>query len=161
MAAHNYASQCYIVRDYDCAIEQFRRSLEIAPYPGAMRNLGIAYAHKQKWHEAIAALQQAVAIAPERPDFLADLAYVQALAGQAAEARATLRRAKLQPLEGFNIARAHVALSEADSAFIWFERSNWRWPHRATRDDPALDPLRSDPRFKRLVRRIEHEMGMQ
>ena len=161
VVTHNYGSQCYIVRDYNCAIEQLRRTLEIAPYPGAVRWLGLAYAHLGRWNDAMDAVRKAVELAPERPDILADLAYVQALAGQTEEARAVLRRAKMQPLEGFNIARAHVALGEADSAFGWLERSNWRWPHRATRSDPALDPLRADPRFAQLVLRVEREMGLR
>jgi hypothetical protein len=54
-----------------------------------------------------------------------------------------------------------VALGEPDSAFAWLERSSWQWPHRAVRSDPALDPLRSDPRFGRLVLRVDREMGIQ
>lgn len=54
-----------------------------------------------------------------------------------------------------------MALGEPDGAFAWLERSIWRWPHRANRYDPALDPLRSDPRFVQLSARIEREMGIQ
>jgi Flp pilus assembly protein TadD len=161
VVAHNYAWQCYANRDYECAVEQYRRSLEITPYPGSFRGLGLTYAQKGLTDEAIRSLQQAIDLAPQRTDFLADLAYVQALAGRAEEARAVLARAKARPLEGFNIARAHVALGEPDSAFAWLERSNWRWPHRAARGDPGLDPLRADPRFGQLVARVDREMGMR
>ena len=81
--------------------------------------------------------------------------------GETATALATLKRAKEQPFEPFNIARAYVALQEPDSAFAWLERSSWEWPHRAVRIDPALDPLRADPRFARLTERIDREMGMR
>ena len=64
-------------------------------------------------------------------------------------------------MEPFTIARAHTALGEPDSAFAWLERSNWKWPHRAVQSDPALDPLRSDPRFSQLATRVERERGMQ
>jgi TolB-like protein/DNA-binding SARP family transcriptional activator/Flp pilus assembly protein TadD len=161
VATYNYAWQCYVARDFDCAIEQFRRSLEINQYPSSYRGLGLIYAQKGMADEATRALRQAIDLAPQRSDFLADLAYVQALAGRTEDARMVLGRAKAQPFEGFNIARAHVALGEPDSAFAWLERSNWRWPHRATRGDPALDPLRSDPRFARLVERVEREMGLR
>src|SRR5690606_19059086 len=106
-------------------------------------------------------VQKALDLAPHRTDFIADLAYVQAMGGRTEEARATLRRAKEAPFEAFNIGRAHVALGEPDSAFAWFEHGNWRWPHRGAADDPALDPLRTDPRFTQLLRRIEREMGMK
>jgi hypothetical protein len=50
---------------------------------------------------------------------------------------------------------------QADSAFAWLERSAWQWPHRAVRGDPALDPLRADPRFTRISERVDREMGVR
>jgi len=161
VVAYNHAWQWYLARDYARAAAQYRRTLAIGPYPSAWRGLGFAYARTSRPDSAIALVRQAIALAPHRTDFLADLAYVQALAGRAAEARATLARAKADPLEPFNVARAHAALGDADSAFAWLERSSWRWPHRATRDDPALDALRADPRFVRLSARVEREMGVR
>ncbi len=160
---HNQGWHCYNMRRHECAIDHYRRTIEISPYPASYRGLGLIYAQKggEMAAEAIRAMERAIELAPQRPDFVADLAYVLALAGRREDARAALHRAKMQPLEGFNIARAHVAFGEADSAFVWLERSNWRWPHRATRDDPALDPLRSDPRFAQLVARVEREMGLR
>ena len=160
ISLHNYGQQCYIVRDYDCALEQFNRTLEVLPYPGAFRGLAIVHAQQGRWPDAIAAAREAVERAPERPDLLADFAFVLARAGQTDSARAVLRRSKLRPFEPFNVGRAHVALGEADSAFVWLEQSNWRWPHRAFRADPALDPLRDDPRFQQLIRRVDRDMGM-
>ena len=93
--------------------------------------------------------------------FQANLAYVHARAGRRAEAERFLKLAKTNPWEGFNIARAHVALGEPDSAFVWLDRSSWKWPHRAVRVDPALDPIRADPRFIRLSARIDREMGLK
>src|SRR5687768_16744117 len=158
----NYGWQCYLARDWDCAIDQYRRTLEIGPSSGrAHARLGLAYAQKGLLDEATHALQTAIELHPERPDFVADLAYVQARRGETTAARETLERAKRQPLEPFNIGRAHAALREPDSAFAWLERSRWQWPHRAVLSDPGLDPLRSDPRFARLVERVEREMGIR
>ena len=158
----NYGWACYLARDFDCAIGQYRRTVEIGPTFGrTYARLGMAYALAGKLDEAVRALQKAIEFHPERPDFLADLAYVQALRGEPAAARQNLERAKLQPFEPFNIGRAYVALREPDSAFAWLERSRWQWPHRAVLSDPALDPLRSDPRFARLVERVEREMGIR
>ena len=161
VVAYNHAWQHYLERDYGRAVAQFRRTLDIGPYPSAWRGLGFALAQQGQPDSAVAAVRQAIALAPHRTDFLADLALVEALAGRPAEARAALARAKAGPMEPFNVARAHAALGEADSAFAWLERSNWRWPHRATRDDPVLDPLRADPRFGRLSARIEREVGLR
>jgi Flp pilus assembly protein TadD len=158
---HNYGSQCYIARNFDCAIDRYVRTIETAPYPNAYRGMALIYAQKRMPDEALQAILKAVALAPDRTDLIADLAYVQAMTGQKELARVTLERARKQPLEGFSIARAYVALGDADSAFAWLERSNWRWPHRAARGDPALDPLRSDPRFAQLVERVDREMGIR
>ena len=158
----NYGWQCYLARDSDCAIDQYRKTLEIGPtYGRTYARLGLAYAQKGMLDEATRALQRSIELHPERPDFLADLAYVQALRGETAAARATLERAKREPFEPFNVGRAYVALREPDSAFAWLERSRWQWPHRAVLSDPALDPLRSDPRFARLTARVQREMGLR
>ena len=158
----NYGWQCYLARNYDCAIDQYRRTLEVSPsYGRTHARLGVAYAQKGMLDEAVPALKRAVELHPERPDFLADLAYVEALRGETATAREALGRAKREEFEAFNIGRAYVALREPDSAFAWLERSHWQWPHRAVLSDPGLDPIRSDPRFARLVARVEGEMGIR
>ena len=156
----NYGWQCYLARDYDCAIAQYRRTMEIAPnYPSTYQRLGLIYAQKGLLDEAQRLVEKAVETGPSRSDFVGDLAYVQALRGDSALARATLRRAKQRVFETVSLARAHIALGEADSAFAWLERSGWKWPHRATRADPSLDPIREDPRFVALSARIDRELG--
>ena len=158
----NYGWQCYMARDYDCAIKQQLKALEIGPiWARGHARLGITYAQNGMLDSAIAALNRAIGYGPERPDFLADLAFVQALKGETAAAMENLRRSKEQPIEPFNIARAYVALNQTDSAFAWLERSSWQFPHRAVRSDPGLDPIRSDARFVRLAERIDREMGLR
>jgi TolB-like protein/DNA-binding SARP family transcriptional activator/Tfp pilus assembly protein PilF len=161
VVVYNNGWHCYHARDFACAEELYRSALEITDYPSAWRGLGLAYTHMGRAAEAQQAVERAIALAPHRTDFIADLAYVQARAGLAGDARATLHDAKREPWESFNVARAHIALGEPDSAFAWLERSNWRWPHRAARDDPALDPLRGDARFATLEEWVEREMGMR
>jgi TolB-like protein/Flp pilus assembly protein TadD len=151
----NYGWQCYLSRDFDCAIEQYRHTIEVGgTYGRGYQRLGLAYVQKGMLDEALAAVQKAIALSPERPDFVADLAYIQARRGENAAAVETLERAKADPFEPFNIARAYVALQQTDSAFAWLERSNWNWSHRADRRDPAMDAVRSDPRFARLSARV-------
>lgn len=157
-----YGWQCYLSRDIACAIEQHRRTIEIAPtYGRGHQRLALAFVQNGMLPDALAALHKAIELNPERTDFVADLAYVQALRGETAAALATLEQAKREPFEPFSVGRAYVALRQPDSAFAWLERSNWQWTHRADRRDPALDPLRSDPRFARLTARIDRDMGIR
>jgi len=158
----NYGWQCHLSGDLDCAIEQYRRTLEIQPgYGRAHQRLALTYAEKGLLDDALRAVQSAVELSPERPDFVADLAYVQALRGDRAAALVTLARAKRDPFEPASIARAYVALNMPDSAFAWLDKSNWQWTHRADRRDPAYDPVRRDPRFAALSARIDREMGLR
>lgn len=161
MVSIHYAWQYYVNRDYDAAIEQYRRTLEInASWAPAYAQLGLTYAQKGMPDEAIRAARKGVELVP-RSDYLATLADVLARAGKRAEALEALQRAKKDVFEEYHIARAYVGLREPDSAFAWLERSSWQWPHRAVRSDPALDPLRSDPRFAHLVSRVDQEMGLR
>ena len=164
----NYADQLVLARDYDRAIAQNRIALEIDPrHPFSRRALGIVYALKGMYPEAERELRRVADAVPHVPDFRADLAYAVALAGRREEARRILREVESLPdgprkLDAaFSIGRAHVALGEPDSAFAWFDRADWRWPHRGNRYDPALDPVRADARFIRLSERVEREMGLR
>ncbi len=161
VVSSNYGWQCYLSRDYDCAEEQWRRVLEISPFPAAYRGLAFVHTQRGRHADALRLMQQAIDAAPPRSDFVADRAYVLARGGRTPEARNVLATAKREPDEGFSVARAHVALGEADSAFAWIRRSNLKWPHRASLADPALDPIRRDPRFSQLETWLEREMGMR
>ena len=148
-------------REFDRSLAHYRRAAQVGAYAGPWVGVALNFSLKGMHDSALYAARKAVDMAPERPGVLGVLAYVQARAGQETEARETLRRAKLEPSEPFDIGRAYVALGEPDSAFAWLERSNWQWPHRAVLSDPALDPLRRDPRFARLTARVAREMGIQ
>jgi len=159
----NYALLCLDARDYDCAIEQLLKVREInESWPAVYTLLSLVYTQKGMHEAAVGAASKGIELDGGQISVsLADLAYVLARAGRRAEAMQALQRAKAKPIEGFNIARVYVALGERDSAYAWLDRSSWQWPHRASRGDPALDPLRSDPRFVGLSARIDREMGIR
>jgi TolB-like protein/DNA-binding SARP family transcriptional activator/Flp pilus assembly protein TadD len=159
----NDAWLSYVNRDYDRAIELAQRAIEINDnWPIAHATLALVYAQKGMDAAATKEASRAVELGGGQiSGFQANLAYVHARAGRKAEAERFLKLAKTNPWEGFNIARAYVALGERDSAFAWLERSSWKWPHRALRADPALDPVRSDPRFVALSARVAQQMGIR
>lgn len=157
-----YAWQCRLARDYKCAIGQYQRTLEInSSWAFAWDGLGLSYAGEGMRGDAIRALTRAIELEPESAYPQVDLAYVHAKFGEEKEAQEILSRWKGGKVEPFNVARAYVALGEADSAFAWLEKSTWAWPHRALRIDPALDAIRSDPRFVALSAKIDRDVGLR
>ena len=91
---------------------------------------------------------------------VAGKAYVLGILGRKAEARAALAQldsiSRTTYVTAYGMALVHAALQQPDSAFIWLdrgvaERTNWMvWLNR----DPRWDPIRRDPRFAALTRRI-------
>ena len=163
-AVSNYGWHCYLSRDYSCATEQLTRTVGLGGTYARGRGyerLALTYVQLGRLDDALAAAQKAVDASPERPDYLASLAFVHARRGEQAAAISALRRAAADPFEPFSIGRAWVGLGNADSAFAWLERSNWQWSHRANRYDPALDPIRSDPRFAALSARVDTKLGLR
>jgi TolB-like protein/Flp pilus assembly protein TadD len=157
----NYARALYLKRDWNRAIEQYRRAFDFSDdWFGSHTELAVVYALVGRHRDALAEATRATELAPGNSVAIANLAYVHAKAGRTAEAERVLARAKSLPEDPFYVARAYVALGQPDSAFAWLERSPWRWPHRAMRADPALDPIRADPRFIRLSERVDREMGL-
>ena len=148
----NHALLSYAARDYDGAIALLLTTRELdEAWWGSYAILSMVYSQKGMHEAAIAAASKAVALSGAQNAVpFARLAHALARAGRRAEAIQALQRAKVNPPEAFEIARVYVALGERDSAFAWLDRSSWKWPHRASRADPALDPVRSDPRFSRL-----------
>ena len=61
-----------------------------------------------------------------------------------------------EPRRRVEIAFVHVALGQADVAFDWLEKAlaERAWSLVLLRVDPRADPLRADPRFADLLRRI-------
>ena len=65
-----------------------------------------------------------------------------------------LARQRYVPAYGFAV--AYAALGDNSQAFQWLDRSleDRGWEIIYVKVDPALDSLRSDPRFADLVRRV-------
>jgi hypothetical protein len=56
---------------------------------------------------------------------------------------------------GFRIGLVHTAMGEIDSAFVWLQHQRWTLGQlSALSADRKVDPLRSDPRYLELLRRL-------
>ncbi len=151
----------YFLRRYDQMVERLRQMVDMDPnqnMPHAF--LGLAYEQRREYDKAIAELQRAYRLDDETVT-LAQLGHVYAIAGKTAEAERIL--ARLKQLSGeryvsvYDIGLLYAGLGRKNEAFQWFEmfhedRSEW---FAMLRVDPRLDPIRNDPRFVRLLSRID------
>jgi TolB-like protein/class 3 adenylate cyclase/Tfp pilus assembly protein PilF len=151
----------YMARQYDRAIEEFEKALALDPnFYDTHCHLGWAYIHKGMYEDAIAAQEKAVLLGGGIPRTKAALAYAYASAGRTADAVAIIEELKRGSVSHYvspyQVAVAHAGLGQTDEAFEWLEkgyekRDTWLVELAV---EPALDPLRSDPRFDDLLRRI-------
>jgi serine/threonine-protein kinase len=159
---HNDVGQLlYQARRYDEAIEEERRTLEMdetLPWPHLW--LGLTYLAKQQASEAIAELQTYASLSGADPGAMALLGMAYARTGHVAEAQRVLQDLRALPTEKYHstaqVAFLLDALGQRDEAFVWLDRvfPDRPRPFKALHVMPYLDPLRSDPRFQDLQRRV-------
>jgi tetratricopeptide (TPR) repeat protein len=152
----------YLARRYDEAIQECRKALQLhgGDLLAPLFFMGLALAQTAEFDEAIDVLERAGAISKQPPGILGSLAYTYGRAGRRPEALRMLDRLTRQretayvPPAAFVL--AYVGLGEHDRAFTWLERA---YEDHSTlmillRVSPELDPLRDDPRFADLLRRV-------
>jgi len=108
--------------------------------------------------EAVTELQQAVRLSGESPTCIANLARAYVAAGKRSEAVKLLddlkRRSSPAHSYASEIAVIHGSLGDTDQAMRWLERGYEERFNPGVLLRPGLDPLRSEPRFQELVRRV-------
>jgi serine/threonine-protein kinase len=151
----------YYSEDYAGAVEQYRKTLELDPeFLLAHVYLGLAHLHHGATDEAIREFELASRIAPGHPDPIALLGYSYAVAGRRRQSEAALQKlvamSKERFISAFPIAWVHVGLGDDDRAFEWLERAADERAGRLVylRVEHAFDPIRTDPRFPRLLERM-------
>jgi tetratricopeptide (TPR) repeat protein len=122
--------------------------------------LGWVYREKKMYPEAIAALQRSLIDSGRGPTNVASLADVYALVGRRSEALKLIaelnERARRHYVSEVLLAEAYGGLGERDQALACLNRAY------ENRDQwmvfiasyPGMDPLRPDPRFQALLRRM-------
>jgi TolB-like protein/DNA-binding winged helix-turn-helix (wHTH) protein/Tfp pilus assembly protein PilF len=151
----------FAARDYEESERLAKHYLASQPDdPWEHTILGWTYEQLRMPDEAISELKKTVEITKGDSFFLAALGNAYGAAGRRADAEQVLEtlmdRSKKSYVSPFDIALIYTSLGEKDSAFAWLdkaanERSTFliysKW-------EPRLDPLRSDPRFGKLLREI-------
>ena len=153
----------YQARNYDQAIDQFQKTLELDPnFPPPHTYLPAAYEQKGMFEEAIAGFQRGIPVTEGADNTLtmAGLAHAYAVSGRKTEARRLL--AELQRLSeqsyvpAHDLALVYTGLGERDKAFGWLDKASEEHSFNLIylKTEPRFDPLRSDPRFAELLRRV-------
>jgi serine/threonine protein kinase/tetratricopeptide (TPR) repeat protein len=152
----------YYARKYDQAIEQYRKTLELDPnFTGAHRFLGMAYVQQSNYKEGLAEMEKDLAISPGNTAALSEIGHAYAVAGRKLEAQKVLGQldeiSKQKFVTAAFMAIIYAGLEERDKAF---ERLEMGYEERSLGggaiilSDPGFDPLRPDPRFADLLRRM-------
>ncbi|MBV9433972.1 MAG: tetratricopeptide repeat protein [Hyphomicrobiales bacterium] len=149
---------------HEDSIEQSRKILEMDPnFSLGHYQLGQALAQLKSYDQAIAEFRTAIALATDRPVFASNLAHALAQSGREQEARHIVkelvaRQSQHSPSHS-NIALAYVGLGDHKEAMVWLEKALQSRFHPAILARPAFDPLRYDPRFQELLRRLGLPQG--
>jgi tetratricopeptide (TPR) repeat protein len=154
----------YYKRDFDRAIAEFQRALQLEPgFPVGHFGLGRVYSAQGRHAEAIAQIN--LSLGTSRPiGYLVELARVHAAAGEPERVREVLAELSEKERQGErnnldNLAYIAAAEGRIDEALQILEQARQqRTPNMLwIAVDPRVDPLRSDPRFVRLLKDMKLE----
>jgi serine/threonine-protein kinase len=161
IAHNNVGFVLYHARKFDAAIERLRKVQDMdSSFPPTYIHLGLAFLQKRQHPEAVAALEKAVSLSGGDPAIIGALAYTLAASGRQERARRVVQEIEARRKRGETVALAlaiaYTGLGERDLAFRWFHEAcdERTWLLATLPSDPLFDPLRSDPRFASLLRRL-------
>jgi TolB-like protein/Tfp pilus assembly protein PilF len=159
--SHSLAVQLYLARQFDNAIAQAHKTLELDPnFAISYQVLGEVYVSRGMYREGLPELEKYSALSRGRAMSLALLGYAHARLGERSQALRMLEQlqaaSKQSYTPAFSFAVVYAGLGEKDQAFTWLEKAYGERTSRLAylKVEPLWDPLRSDPRFAELVRRI-------
>jgi len=145
---------------YDEGMERFRKILEIDPdFVQAHYQLSQAYELQGRYPEAIAEVEKIRS--PEAVRFVTgQLGHIYAHQGRKREALQAVdelqRSSKQTYIDSGYVADIYLILGEKDLALVWLEKGYQQHSPAmcALKTDPTYAPIRSDPRFVDLMRRV-------
>jgi TolB-like protein/DNA-binding winged helix-turn-helix (wHTH) protein/Tfp pilus assembly protein PilF len=143
----------------DESIQQSRKTIEMdSNFALAHNQLAQGYLEKHMWAEAISEFQKAIQLSGGSATCVANLARAYAASGTNAKAVELLRDLKSRSAHDYpyapELAVVYAAIGEKHEAMAWLEKGYDERFNPSVLLRPGFDPLRSDPRFKDLVRRI-------
>jgi len=147
-------------RQYDRAVEEFRKAVELFPdFSPAHSFLSAALEFNGMYDEAIVECQKAMALANNNK-LLSRLATIYAKSGRRTEAQKALDEMIRGSKEGYfppsYIAEVYLALNDKERAFEWLEKAYRErdWALTGLKRFPSYDGFRSDARFSDLLKKM-------
>jgi len=154
----NFAAVYLYARKFDKALDQAKKTYDLDPNLVTGQNwMCHSYDVNGMYAESLAISEK---VAQSNRSLLAALGYAYAKSGQRQKAEAVLTRwkelGKTKYVTNYWMAIVYAALGEKEAAFAELEKAYQAhdWFFQRLRSDPFMDPLRDDPRFKDLVRRL-------
>jgi TolB-like protein/DNA-binding SARP family transcriptional activator len=148
----------YHARQFDRAIAAHQHALALdSTYSVARYMLAESYLATGRPGDAIREFNQIErGNAPSGDHIVALIGYAYLMSGRHSDARRMIERAEHENISPVVLAILYTGLGEKDHAFAALERAaDERTPGMVElKNEPLLDPLRSDPRFTRLAERL-------
>jgi len=145
----------------DESLEVLEKALAL--FPNEFRiyyKLVFVFASLGRAEDSLAAAHDAVRVGGRTMFALGALGYANAIAGHSAEARTIAREMEAAAAKcyvcPFDIAAIYSAMGEKDEAIQWLHKALEMRDHAMlfAAVDPALEQLRSDPRFAEIVQQV-------
>jgi TolB-like protein/Tfp pilus assembly protein PilF len=157
----NVAWILFQARRYDEAIRESKSALAIEPgNAGDLTGLGFALIADDKPADAIPLLEKAVSLSSGSPAATGILIRAYAHAGRRSDALRVLAELKQRRKAGYIPAgafvNAYLGLGDNEQAFYWLEQAYKEQSNilQFLKTHPYFDPIRGDPRFADLIRRV-------
>ena len=154
----------WFARRYDDGIRHLQETAELFPNRAAPHLfLCWIFQSKGQWAQALAAVEKSGELHPapeDDPLHLETLVFSQGAAGKTEEATKTLERLlglrSRSYVSPMFLVYGYIGVGDVDRSIEWLERA-YEARHRdvtVLEQLPAVDPLRDDPRFQDIVRRM-------
>jgi TolB-like protein/DNA-binding winged helix-turn-helix (wHTH) protein/tetratricopeptide (TPR) repeat protein len=148
----------YMARRYDDALEQFRRTLELDRYYVSLYSwLALAYERLERPGDAIEAYIAPLTFSEENRDMVAALRQAAREEGLKGFWKRRLGFLLEEPdVRMGSVAFGYLEVGDHDRALAWLERAFAARGAfiRSLQTNPRWDPLRSNPRYQDLLRRV-------
>src|SRR5882757_2096740 len=161
VSGSDLAWMLFYARRYGDAEQELRSVLAVTPDDAfALWILGFALIANHHPEEAVPMLEKGVAASDRSPAIVGLLVHAYARAGRRADALHLLEELKQRKKTGYVPAaafvKAYLGLGEYDRAFFWLEEAYKEQSNllQFLKVHPIFDPIRDDPRFVDLVRRV-------